>query len=60
MALGKRKYFNSRRSWLTDDQTTHLTLQEIKDAFQEQKVILATFVDLPKAFLIRPGKIVSL
>ena len=33
----------------TEDQTTHLA-QIIEDAFQEQKVVLATFIDLQKAF----------
>jgi ribonuclease HI len=33
----------------TEDQTTHLT-QVIEDAFQTQKVALATFIDLQKAF----------
>ena len=33
----------------TEDQTTHLA-QVIEDAFQAKKVMLATFIDLQKAF----------
>ena len=33
----------------TEDQTTHLT-QVIEDAFQRKKVVLASFIDLQKAF----------
>ena len=33
----------------TEDQTTHLT-QVIEDAFQKKKVVLASFIDLQKAF----------
>ena len=33
----------------TEDQTTYLA-QEIEDAFQEQKVLFATWIDLQKAF----------
>ena len=38
-----------RRYRSTEDQTTHLT-QVIEDAFQKQKVTLATFIDFQKAF----------
>ena len=38
-----------RRFFSTEDQVTHLS-QEIEDAFQEQKVVLATWIDLQKAF----------
>jgi ribonuclease HI/endonuclease/exonuclease/phosphatase family metal-dependent hydrolase len=38
-----------RRYRSTEDQTTHLS-QIIEDSFQEQKVTLAAFVDLTKAF----------
>ena len=34
----------------TEDQTTHLS-QIIEDALQTQKVTLATFIDLQKAFV---------
>ncbi|KAK7108946.1 hypothetical protein V1264_013079 [Littorina saxatilis] len=33
----------------TEDQATYLS-QEIEDAFQEQKVLFATWIDLQKAF----------
>jgi len=33
----------------TEDQTTHLA-QVIEDAFQAKKVVLASFIDLQKAF----------
>ncbi|KAK7114739.1 hypothetical protein V1264_000745 [Littorina saxatilis] len=39
--------FRQHRS--TEDQTTHLS-QVIEDAYQAQKVTLATFIDLQKAF----------
>ena len=38
-----------RRHRSTEDQTTHLS-QVIEDAFQTKKVILASFIDLQKAF----------
>ena len=38
-----------RRYRSTEDQTTHLS-QVIEDAFQAQKVVLAVFIDLQKAF----------
>ena len=38
-----------RRFYSTEDQVTHVS-QEIEDAFQEQKVVLAAWIDLQKAF----------
>ena len=38
-----------RRFFSTEDQVTYLS-QEIEDAFQEQKVVLAAWIDLQKAF----------
>ena len=38
-----------RRFFSTEDQVTYLS-QEIEDAFQEQKVVVAAWIDLQKAF----------
>ena len=45
----------------TEDQTTHLA-QVIKDAFQAKKVVLASFIDLQKAFdkIWKDGLVVKL